>query len=211
MLRDFNILLPDEPFKTTTELNKAVACHYTGRRWVIIAVDKNTKQVVHVEGKYDKYDDIDWERHEDPDWEIAAIDASKHLFEMAYLTHDYTTEEVEDYTETLPTGETWDYPYEKDAIVDVTFKHLDMTYNSATDEFSTPGYLEPAISDRTELTQFFPDRIAEADEVLDDSDNYSAEYVKKVQDFKDFHVNFDDTWGDVDHWKIPFPSFPVED
>lgn len=210
MNKNFTITLPDEPFKTTSDLNKTVNCTYTGAKILVISVHNETGQVAGVEKQYSKESDIDWDSLPVPrDHSLHILNAADNLFEAAYINHDYTTEEVADYEETLPTGETWDYPYEQDGIINSTFKNLDLYYDVATKTFSGPGYLEPAIASVDELKQYFPERIAEADEVLDNAGDYSQEDIEKVQAFKDWYVNFDKNYAGVDPWKIPFPSFPI--
>lgn len=210
MNKEFTITLPDEPFKSTTDLNKTVACTYTGAKILIISVENETGQVTDVEAKYNRESEIDWDSHPVPrNHSLHVLDAANNLFEAAYITHDYTTEEVADYEETLPTGEVWNYSYEKDAIVGSTFRHLDLFYNKETGKFSGPDYLGPGIASIDEIKQSFSEKIAEADEVLDAPDDYSEEEISQVQEFKDWYVNFDKNYAGVDHWKIPFPSFPV--
>jgi len=211
MNKNFTITLPDEPFKPSTDLNKTVACTYTGAKILLVAIDNETGQVDNIEGEYNRESDIDWDSHPVPrNHSLHVLDAASNLFEAAYLSHDYTTEEVADYEETLPTGEVYTYPYEKDAIVDSVFRNLDLYYDKATGTFSGPRYLDPAVSSVDEIKEHFAERIAEADEVLDATDDYSEEEISQVQEFKDWYVDFDKNYAGVAHWKIPFPSFPID-
>jgi len=210
MNKNFTITLPDEPFKTTTDLNKTVECTYTGAKILVISVHNDSGQVAGVEAQYARESDIDWDSHPTPrDHSLHVLDAENNLFEAAYMNHDYTTEEVADYEETLPTGEVWDYSYEKDGIINPTFKNLDLYYDASTKTFTGPRYLESAIDSVDELKQSFAERIAEADEVLANAADYSEDDIAKVQAFKDWYVNFDTNYAGVDPWKIPFPSFPI--
>ena len=100
MRKNFTFLLPDEPYKNTTALNKVQNAVYTGPRYVAICVIDATGEIKYVARKGESLAEMNFETlvDDDPATTFYLIDAVEHPFACAYLLHSYETNEVPDYS-----------------------------------------------------------------------------------------------------------------
>lgn len=211
---EFEIKLPDEPFKNSFILDKTAKLTYEGPRYLIISVFKDTDIVSTYEDSFDTLDEINLENYVDDDTVFYIIDAQKHPLEACFITHMYKNEEVDNYEVVLPTGETWVYPYENHILGNVYTNKMP-TYNSLTDEFSPLTYLTPAIP-KEDFFKNVETKIKELESTIPDaaitsvtaaSEEY-AKYHEELKKYVEWLKNIKTTYYEVDHWKIPFISEP---
>lgn len=212
---EFEIKIPDEPFKNSFILNKSVKLTYQGSRYIVISVFKDTNIVSTYENVFDTLDEINLENYVDDDTVFYIIDAQKHPLEACFITHMYKNEEVDNYEVVLPTGETWTYPYENHILGNVYTNKMP-TYNSLTDKFSPLTYLTPAIPKEDffknvetkikELESTIPDAAITA--ITEATSEEYAKYYEELKKYVEWLKNIKTTYYEVDHWKIPFISEP---
>ncbi len=211
---EFEINLPDEPFKNSFILNKSVKLTYQGSRYIVISVFNGTDIVSTYENMFDTLDEIDLENYVDDDTVFHIIDAQKHPLEACFITHMYENEETDDYETVLPTGETWTYPYETHILGNIYTNQMP-AYNSLTDEFSALTYHTSAIS-KEEFFKNIETKVKELESTIPDasvalespiSEEY-AKYHEELKTYIEWLKNIKTTYYEVDHWKIPFISEP---
>jgi len=200
----FEVNIPDEPFKNTFELGKKVRCTYNGSRYVVISTFADTNVVSTHEGFGETLEEIDMSSYVQEGMKYHIIDATKHPLMMAFITHSYTNEEVDAYTEELHTGEIYEYPYE-DAILNNIYNGNMPTYNSDTDTFSELMLLEPAISQEE-----FDSLILKTQKEITEKVATNPDATDEWKEYRIYMENFADTYAGIDHWKIPFKPEPVE-
>lgn len=206
---EFEIKLPDEPFKNSFILNKSVKLTYEGPRYLVISVFTDTGIVSTYEDVFDTLDEINLENYVDDDTVFHIIDAQKHPLEACFITHMYKNEEVDNYEVVLPTGETWVYPYENHILGNVYANQMP-AYNSLTDEFSALTYLTPAIP-KEEFFKNIETKVKELESTIPDatitaetatSKEY-AKYHEELKTYVEWLKNIKTTYYEIDHWKIP--------
>jgi hypothetical protein len=205
MRKFFTFKLSDEPYKTTTALNKTVDAIYEGPKLLVLCVFTPTGEIRYVARAGETEADLQLANlvDDDPDTEFVVLDASVNTFEAAYLTGYYTHDPIPDYTETLPTGETWTYVYSGGGISQNYFGQ-DLFYRDGA--FTTPRFREHAIL-RESLFSGVANSVTMINRSLADND-YTDQERQELEQHRDWLANLETTYANVDHWKIPFPSNP---
>jgi hypothetical protein len=216
MAIEFEVKVPDEPFKNTFDLGKAVKLSYIGPRYLVISIDKDTKQVCTFEGLYDSEPEVNLSEYSHPDKNFYLIDAYKHPLEASFITNFYKNEKIDDYEEELPCGAVWTYPYEPDGVLGNIYKFEMPTYDKTTDKFSDLKYLEATFS-REEFENIQTRRIEEIRSEIEAykpkvEDEESEDEAKRLADKTEYLTwleSINTLYVDVDHWKIPFKAPPA--
>jgi hypothetical protein len=206
MIKNFTVTLPDEPYKTTTALNRTVECKYTGPRYLSICVNNNTGEVKYVARTGETIEDLEFESliDDDPSTTFHIIDAGEHPFEASYLTHNYEHGEVEDFTVKHP-GDlgSWTYHYDDGTgAIDQCFYCNDLKYIDG--KFQSPGRREHALT-RESFLEGCKNIAAVIENSLKNND-YSAEDQAKLEEHIEWLKAVPSKYANIDHWKIPFPS-----
>lgn len=207
MRKKFTVSIPDEPFKDSLTQNKTVEITYTGPEFLVISYDPNTNKVQSVDGYFKSADEIDLSNFADDRYKFAVIDAEKNLLEAALLTDNYNHESVDPYIETLPTGEEFIYNYSTNGILDDLFNRWDLKYSLENQTFSKLDYLKFG----TSREQFLESLTSTIDLITAEKAKAAEEGATEEELAKYDHViqwceNFESTYGNIDHWKIPFPT-----
>jgi hypothetical protein len=207
MRKFFTFKISDEPYKTTTDLNKTVDAIYEGPKFLALCIHTPTSSIKYVAGGGETEAELALNNlvDEDPDTEFIVLDASINTFEAAYLTGYYTHDPIPDYTETLPTGETWTYTYSGGGITQNYFGQ-DLFY--AAGEFSTPRFRTHAIT-KESIFSGIANSIEMINRSLADNDYTSAER-QAIEEYRDWLSNLETNYPNIDHWKLPFPSNPPQ-
>jgi hypothetical protein len=207
MTKKFSVAIPDEPFKNTFELEKTVEVTYTGPKFIVVSHDPTTNRIHGVDGYFDNRDDIDLSNFVDETYQFAIIDALAHPLECAILTGYYTNPEIESYTETLITGEIWEERYTINGILDNLFNKWNLKYYPDTDSLSEPEYQ----TFPTTREQFLQSLTVAIDAMTKEKASAlaageSESEIAKYDNIISWCENFEETYGDTEHWKIPFPT-----
>lgn len=205
MKKNFTVILPDEPYKTATVSNTAVQCTYQGPRYLVARIHAETRTVQNVVWQVEELDQINMDAFVEEGHEFFIIDAVSHPFQAAVASNSYTHGEIENYEETLPTGETWTHTYESGTgILDHIYMPFTMTYDLAVQTFADPVRRTHFLSRDSffEGLQNQPSQIAAALEIND----YTDEERTTLENYKTWLENLSTTYANVDHWKIPFPT-----
>ena len=206
MKKNFTFVLPDEPYKTATTNNNVINATYDGPRFLVARVENATGIVQNVVRVADEEDQLDLSTFFEEGHTFFILDASKNAFEAAYLTTWYTHELIEDPTFELPNGlGSWTYHYDDfTGGINQCFYGQDLKYDLDTKEFIAPHYREHAV---TRESVFSNAKILAADiEKALKINDYPEEDAQKLSDYKDWLLTLEETYEDVDHWKIPFPN-----
>lgn len=209
MRKNFVMVLPDEPYKVTTNKNIQVPCIYTGMRYLLVRMN-NDDTVFCLERQAETLEEI--ERFKIPaehlkaegHWQIV-LDADVHTMEAAYLTHEYEHGEVEDYREVLPTGEVFEYYYaDHCGVVEQVLYTNDLRYDRSTKTWIRPRYRSHALT-RNQFLESMASQAATYKEALS-AGTYLPDHLALIQKHYDFVSSVPTKYAKVDHWKIPFPS-----
>ena len=207
--KTFTVAIPNEPFTTDMSEGKTVGCTYTGPKFVVISTRDGVVQTH--EGYFDSADEYNPDDFVDDQDEYHLIDASLHPLEMSFLTQNYTNENIDNYAETLPTGEIYDYDYPDDSgILGSVFDRWgsNLTYNADTDTFSDLSY-QPTLLSEEDFDQSVQTKLDLIDSI--DMSAFDDELVQAFEDYKQFFVNVRTTYAGVAGYKIPFPDMPMYD
>lgn len=204
MKKIFTFVLPDEPYKATTDLQLTVDAVYEGHRYLVARVEEGTNIVHNVAFATDDENEIDLTRFVEEGHRFIVIDARMTPFEAAYLTGNYTHDLIEDPTYVLPRGlGEWTYHYDdytggiSQAFYQTTLKHVN-------GKFSGPKYREHAIT-RESLIENSKLQAKTIEASLAEND-FTPEDRTKLQEYATWLKNIETTYEGVDHWKIPFPG-----
>lgn len=210
MLKKFLVNIPDEPYKDSYSLNKNCQVTYTGPSFLVVGVSSTDNKVKGVDGAFESIDEIDLTNFIDDDSYFVILNAFDHPFEAAYLTHQYTNDEYESYKETLPTGEVYEYFYEKDGVIECIYKGNDMYYDRIKEKFSTPGVLELPISEETNK-ETIKNKIKFLENVLAENSKWSDDEKSLVTYAINWYKNIPNAYPGVAIFKIPVPKFNFPD
>lgn len=205
MKKNFTVILPDEPYKTTTVLNNTVQCTYEGGRYVIARMEDSSKKVLNSVRVVDSLDDVELNSFIEEGHSFFVVDATINPFEAAVITHSYTHGNIADYEETLPTGEKWSYKYEDGTgIIENIYQQFTLEYDPATQAFKEPNRRVHSISRESFFSgmETFPAKIQAALDIND----YTDEERTSLENYKTWLENLSTTYANVDHWKITFPA-----
>jgi hypothetical protein len=204
MRKFFTFKISDEPYKTTTALNKTVQATYTGLRFLALCVNEQTGWINYVARMAETQEELSMATmvDDDPATIFVVLDASEKTFEAAYLTHNYENEDVADYVEVLPNNlGTWTYSYTGGSI-EQNYYSFDIRYING--EFTTPRFREHAVT-RESVIDSSVNSAKMVRKALADND-YTDEQKTALEEYASWLENLKTAYADVDHWKIPFPA-----
>lgn len=202
MKKNFEFLLTDEPYKTTTALGKKVQATYDGPRFLVARKENETSIVTDVVAAYDVFEEIDLSKFVEEGNTFFVIDAAQNPFEAAYLTDMYTYSEIPPYEETLPTGEVWRFVYDSAGAIDQVYKNIDLKHTA--EGFVGPGFIEHSLT-RESILNPLADTAKSVREALLVND-FTDEERAKLENYATWLEEAPTTYKDVDHWKITFPA-----
>ena len=212
MRKAFTAVLPDEPYKTTTKLNRTVECYYVGTRYVLARVEKSDGKIYCVDGYGETLEDLDPSRlpadvliKEGHDQVV--IDAEIDTWIAAHLTHEYEHTSVPNYVETLSTGEVYEYQYDDiHSAVTQPYYTNDTYYKKETNTWIRPRMRTHAIT-RASFLEGVASQTATVQEVVD-SGRLTADRLVEAKAYLDFLKSVPTKYANIDHWKIKFPKYP---
>lgn len=210
MRKTFIHTLPDEPFKNTSRLNKTVQCEYNGARYHVVRMLEKEGIVLNVERSGDDREFLESTIVDDGHlYDFFILDAETHTWEAAFLTHAYSHGEVPDYEETLPTGEKYIQPFlDGHGIVEQFHPLNAMKYDKELGVFTRPPFITHPIT-KTEFWESQDNQLRDINKMLEaNSSKYTAKQLADLTAYRDFLQGAKAKYGSVDHWKIPFPTFP---
>ena len=205
MKKFFTFVLPDEPYKTTTEKNITVNATYEGLRYLLCRVHTDTNIVEGVAFGAESVEDIPMDRFsKEEGYRFVVLDAAVNPFEAAYLSGDYSHDLIEDPEFELPNGlGTWVYHYDDytGGISQAFYQH-DMRH--VNNKFIAPRYREHAIT-RESLMETSKNQAKAIKKSLSENDFHEEDRIK-LEEYATWLENLDKTYKGVDHWKITFPA-----
>lgn len=206
MKKFFTFVLPDEPYKNTTELNQVVNAVYEGNRYLVARVNQQTNVIEGIVRSNESLDEINnfLATYEEEGYSFTIIDATVHPFQAAYLTGDYTHDLIEDPTYVLPRGlGEWTYHYDDytGGISQAFYMHT-LKYNGGS--FIGPEYRQHAIT-RESLFEGAKAQAKTIEDTLKVSD-FTEEERTTLENFAKWLKDLPVTYEGIDHWKISFPT-----
>lgn len=211
MNKKFLAVLPDEPYKTTTKLNRTIECEYFGHRYLMLRVEEKDGHIFCIDKSSNNMEDIEEFKNGvqiESGFYHTLLDAETYTWEAAHISGTYSHEKNPDYEETLPCGEVYKYHYDDNhSACHQSFYVNDMYHDRATNTFRRPRYRVHAVkksdfdgSVSTQIESFTNEAV---------SGKYSEEKVKEINDYIDFLKSIPTKYQGVDHWKISFPPCPI--
>lgn len=209
MTIEFEINIPDEPYKMTYSKGNKVKLTYTGPKFLVISVDSSSKRVHTYEYAADKLEEINLENFKQDNKEFHILDTLKHPLIASLLTYQYESAEYPDYEEELPTGETWVYFYEN-KILDNVYSNIKPVYLAEEDKFTSLVLLEPALT-KEQFNENLKNNIERIEKIVasKSSTDITSENIDKLTEHLNWLKNVENNYPGIDHWKIPFPPEPV--
>jgi hypothetical protein len=206
MRKFFTFKLSDEPYKTTTNLNKTVDAIYEGPRFLALCVHTPTGEIRYIARAGETEDVLDMANlvDDDPETEFIVLDANEKTFEAAYLTSDYQHDPIPDYEYELPNGQKYTYIFAGGGISQ-NYYTQDMFYRD--NEFTTPRFREHAVT-RESVLQGAQNLIEMINKSVGEND-YTDQERADLEEYKTFLQSLSTAeYANIDHWKFPFPANP---
>jgi len=209
MRKNFTFLLPDEPYKNTTALNKVQNAVYTGPRYFAICVIDATGEIKYIARRGESLAEIDFDNlvDDDPATTFYLIDASEHPFPAAYLMNTYETGDVADYSTDLvdADGNEWNYTYHYDdntGSIGQCFYGQSLKY--INNQFVGPEYRLHAVTKQSLIENYrnIATAIEQSLQINDYTDEDRTAFAAHIAWLRDLER----LYAGIDHWKIPFPS-----
>jgi hypothetical protein len=203
MKKNFTFVLPDEPYTNKTTLNNVINAVYEGPKYLICRVNKTTRIV---EGVVREADDLETLANTPAEegYDHITLNADVNTFEAAYLTDYYTHDVIEDPTFILPRGlGEWTYHYD-DYTGGINQAFYQFTLKFQNNVFSKPEYRLHALTRESVMAGSKVTAKAIRDS-LKNSD-HSTEDRTTLEEYATWLENLEETYHDVEHWKIPFPT-----
>lgn len=210
MKKTFIHTLPDEPYKNTSRLNKTVQCEYNGARYHVVRILEKDGTVLNIERSGDDKEFLESTIVDDgPIYDFFILDAETNPWEAAYLSHAYSHGEVPDFEETLPTGEKYKQEFlDGHGIIEQFHPINAMKYDKGSGVFTKPPFITHPIT-KSEFWETIDLQTKEITKMLErDSGKYSPKQLADLESYKGFLETAKSKYGNVDHWKIPFPTYP---
>lgn len=209
MIKQFTFTLPDEPYVTTTDLNKTVNCTYDGPKWLCFAVENGTHKVRNLESAGNTEEDLNFENQIEEGHYHIKVQAGDHPLIASYFTHSYTHEAVDDINETLTDADgtefTFEYHYDDEGIIGSQCFAESVTWNPNTNQFSGPAYRTHANTREETLAQL-ANQATLYEENLDSPDtDYTSDDETALRAHIAWLKSIPTKYADIPHWKIPFP------
>tara|TARA_R110000851_G_scaffold78117_3_gene172329 strand:+ start:399 stop:1109 length:711 start_codon:yes stop_codon:yes gene_type:complete len=218
----FTVALPEQPYSPNADSDDTFECVYTGPRYVLCQIDLDDDQV-REGGRSDSLDDrsIDPQYYEHDIYDYLLIDShesAEMAMRCAYITHEYTHPDVEDYEEeiTCANGTTWTWTHQYEGTTGM-LAHLhwseSLTYNSQTNTWAGPVLREHVNSRQSVLDSCTEQArvldLAVADETCIAGLSASDIALLKSRSVWLKEVAADVRYAGINHWKIPFPEAPL--
>jgi hypothetical protein len=214
----FEVTLPDEPYHKTTTKGDKFTCTYTGPRYVLMQIDRDDFQV-REGGRGDKPtdDSVNEKYFEQDDYFYLLVDATKDAdsaFYCAYVTHEYTHPDVEDFscTEKDADGEefTWTHQYEgTTGMLGHLYWAESLLHNPGGAGWSGPTFREH-VNDWASMVSSCKDQAESIDAALDDSNQSISDADRAILTTRSTWLKtVEKKYEKNDHWKIPFPEAPL--
>lgn len=210
MLKKFLVNIPDEPYKDSFALNKNCQVTYFGPSFLVLGVSTKDNKVKGIDGAFESMEEIDLATFIDDDTYFVILNAFDHPFEAAYLSYQYNNDEQESYKETLPTGEVYEYFYEKDGILDNIYVNLDLYYDPTKQKYSTPRLLSLPIPEET-YRETIKNKIKILEKALADNPTWTEDEKSQVNHAINWYKNMWTMYPNTDFFKIPIPKFNLPD
>jgi hypothetical protein len=207
MTKKFTVSVPDEPYKNLLNQDKSIEITYTGPNFLVITYDPQNNRVQTVDGYFNTEEEIDLSTFADDRFAFAVVNAETNLLACSIITNFYNHDTLENYTETLVTGEEYVYTYSTNGILDDLFNRWDLKYYPETQTFNNLEYQSYPTS-REQFLESLTKNIEyiTAQKQLETDNEDSEEKLARFDEIITWCQNFEDTYGDTDHWKIPFPT-----
>lgn len=207
-VKKFTHVLPDEPNKQTTKKNLAVECEYQGQQYLLARVVEQTGTIVYVERGGDSQEFLESFIREEQGFQFIIIDANVNTWEAAYLTGHYTHGEVADYTEVLPTGETYVYQWaDGGGIITQSHNINQLKFVAGTNSFVRPAYATLPITPQS-FQELIKNHTSDMEKIQHDTSRFTSEQLANVATYLNWLNTAGDRYKGVDPWKIPFPVYP---
>jgi hypothetical protein len=211
MRKAFTAVLPDEPYKTTTKLNRTVECFYVGARFVLVRVEKSDGKYYCVDGYSETLEGLDSSRLPEDvlskeGHSQVVIDAESDTWMAAHLTHEYEHTAVPNYSETLSTGEVYEYVYDDiHSACSQPYYTNDAYYKKETNTWIRPRMRTHAVT-RASFLDGVASQISTIEEVI--ARGLTSDRQIQAQTYLDFLKSISTKYANIDHWKIRFPKYP---
>jgi hypothetical protein len=211
MRKAFTAVLPDEPYKTTTKLNRTVECFYVGARFVLVRVEKSDGKYYCVDGYSETLEGLDSSRLSEDilgkdGHSQVVIDAETDTWMAAHLTHEYEHVSVPNYTETLSTGEVYEYVYDDiHCACSQPYYTNDAYYKKETNTWIRPRMRTHAVT-RASFLDGVGSQITTIEEAI--TRGLASDRQVEAQAYLDFLKSISTKYANIDHWKIRFPKYP---
>lgn len=216
--QSFTIPMPNQPYVDDFSNGTTHPATYTGHRYLTFQYHKDTGLVANLINAGDTMEELG--AYDAPLMENhlpITIDATEKPLLAAYLTGEYETGEVADYTEDLGTtdadgnAETWTYYWQDDKGVLAQIYRRESTYYKEVDGVMTfvgPEFRSHILS-RDSFLESVANQVVSIDTELSRTDGvYNDEEKAAILAHKEWLQNVPTKYADVDHWKITFPQSP---
>jgi len=212
MRKTFTAVLPDEPYKTTTRLNRTVECYYVGARYVLVRIEKSDGKYFCVDGYAETLEGLDSSRLTAEQLQLdsheqVVIDADVDTWMAAHLTHEYEHTAVPNYVETLSTGEVYEYHYDDiQSACTQPYYTNDSYYKKETNSWIRPRMRTHAIT-RASFMEGVSSQIGSIEEIVI-RNVLTADRQAEAVAYLTFLKSIATKYANIDHWKIRFPKYP---
>ena len=205
--------MPDEPYKPVAKNNNAIQCTYDGPRYLLLRIRQSDGSIFCIDRESETLEGLEnfkIDQHKlDPEGVYQVVlDADELTWEAAYLTGYYTHEPFPDHEEILPDGTKWVYHYDdKQCAVEQPFYVNDLFYEPATKTWRRPRYRNHAVAKR-DFWAGVQNQLETYTAMLEGAyldKGYTPEQIEKIRVHVEFLKTCEEKYGNVDHWKIPFP------
>jgi len=204
MEKTFSINIPAEPYGEIDENAIAVNVTYNGPAYIVFSLDSNGNFYT-MEGYYEDLSDFRLEGFIHDGHTFHILDANVNTFEAALLTRFYVNETVEDYSETLSSGEKVEFAYPPDGILNVFWK-TELSYNPTNKSWSSPQRQQEPISNVVLLANI-ANRVAELETALANN-TYTDDETTAINDWLAWGKAAATNYAGVAGWKIPYLPMP---
>lgn len=206
MEKTFSINIPAEPYGEIDENAIAINVTYKGPAYIVFSLDSNGNFYT-MEGYYDDLSDFNLKDFIHDGHTFHILDANTNTFEAALLTGFYTNDPMEQYVETLSTGEEINFQYPPDGILNVFWKK-EIKYNPTSKVWSTPERVKEAISSK-ELLEIIQKKIVDMEAALANENTFSDELKTEMNTWLTWAKSAATNYADLPGWKIPHPPTPM--
>lgn len=209
MIKEISLAIPDEPYVDSFTNSNVLKLTYEGSRYILISVDKDSGGIIGIAGQGETADDDIFAMMIPPEnCENVVLSTNDFPLEVAFITNDYSYEPVDDFVETLSTGEEHRIQYPQQGILDFYFDRSQVKYNFDTKKIEgLDTYKGPPVTDESMLETVKLQLTMHQEQLAElKTDGAPDVIINRYEKMIAWLTNYSTKYAGIPAYKVPYPT-----